>query len=59
MSANIERDTYARSILVNEKLSIEHDYPHFYSDQLHMHEKVDFEFNAFSVFISFSGDALS
>ena len=30
-----------------------------FTDQMHMHEKVDFEFNTFSVFISFSGDALS
>ena len=59
MSTNVQRDTYARSIYVNEKLSIEHDYPHFYSDQMHMHEKINFEFNTFIVLISFSGDALS
>ena len=59
MSTNVQRDTYAWSIYVKEKLSIEHDYPHFYSDQMHMHEKINFEFNTFSVFILFSGDALS
>ena len=31
MSTNVHRDTYARSIKVNEKLSIEHDYPHAYA----------------------------
>ena len=30
--------------------------PHFYS---HVYEKIDFEFNTFSVVCSFSGDALS
>ena len=59
MSTNVQRDTYARSISVNEKLTIEHNYPHFNSDQMHMHEKIDFEFNTFSVYCSFSGDALS
>ena len=59
MSTNVQRDTYARSIKVNEKLSIEHDYPHFNTDQMHMHEKINFEFNTFSVFILFSSDAMS
>ena len=58
MSSNVQRGTYARSIEVNEKLSIEHYYPHFYSDKMHMHEKIDFEFNTFSVFCSFRGDAM-
>ena len=40
-------------------MSIEYDYPKFYSDQMHMHEKVDFEFNTFRVFRSFIGDASS
>ena len=42
-----------------QKLSIEHDNPDFYNDQMHMHEKLDFEFNTFSVFCSSIGDALS
>ena len=44
---------------LNENFSIEHDYPNFYSNQMHMHEKLDFEFNTFIVFCSFNGDALS
>ena len=59
MSTYVQRDTYARSISVNEMLSVEHDYPHFYTDQMHMHEKINFEFNTLSVFCSFSGDAMS
>ena len=56
MSIDVQRDTYVKSIYVNEKLSIEHDYPYFYSDQVNIHENIDFEFN---VFCSFSGDVLS
>ena len=34
-------------------------YPNFYSDLMHKHEKLDFEFDTFIVFCSFIGDALS
>ena len=59
MPINAQWNTYARSTKVNGKLSIEHDYPHFCSDQMHMREKLDFEFNTFSNFCSSIDDALS
>ena len=44
ISTTVQRDTYAMYIQVIEILSIEHDYPNFFSDQIHMHEILDFEF---------------
>ena len=38
--------------------SLEHEYPNFYSDQMHMHENID-GINTLRVFCSVSGDALS
>ena len=49
MSTNSLRGLLARSIKVNEKWSFEHDYPNFYSVQMQMHGKLDFEFNTFIV----------
>ena len=38
MSTHLSQETYARSIEVCEKLSLEHDYPNFESKNSHMNE---------------------
>ena len=40
MSTHSSQETYARSIEVCDKWSLEHDYPHFYSNNSHMDENV-------------------
>ena len=49
VSTNVQRDTYQWSNKVSEILSIEPDYPNFVSDQMHIHEKLDFELYTFGI----------
>ena len=43
----------SETIKANEKLSTKNDYPTFHSDQMHMHDKLDFEFYIYHFIIIF------
>ena len=41
------------SIKVSKLVSIEHDFPKFFSEQIHMHKKTDFDLNTLCSVLSF------